>query len=128
MVDSGASIHFCGYKKFFSNLVERGTSLKFILEDNSTYLVKGFGSRKFNLDSRDIFLLHEVMYILGVKKNLISISSLEDKWMRVSFIRGKFLTWPMESDLRDDFTLGSRMILYRFNVRTLLEMFHHINC
>jgi len=40
LVDSGASRHFSGYKEVLSNLIERETSLKIILEDNSTYLVK----------------------------------------------------------------------------------------
>jgi len=95
LVDSGAFGHFSGYKEVFSNLVERETSLKFIIGDNSTHLVKGFGFVKFHLDSRESILLHDVMYIPGLKKNLVSIYVMEDKGMRVAFIKGKVLTWPM---------------------------------
>jgi len=48
--------------------------------------------------------------------------------MRVVFIKGKVLTWPMESCMRDAFTLGSRIEgLYRVNGRPLLAMVHNIN-
>jgi len=68
------------------------------------------------------------MYVLGLKNNLVSISTLEDKGMRVFFRRGKVLTWPMESRTRDAFTLVSRIEgLYRVNGRPLLAMVHDIN-
>jgi len=95
LVDSGAFGHLSGYKEVFSNLVEKETSLKFILGDNSTHPVKGFGSIKFHLDSSESILLHDVMYVTGLKKNLVSICAMEDKGMIVAFIKGKFLTWPM---------------------------------
>jgi len=47
-----------------------------------------------------------VMYVSELKKNLISISALEHKGMRVALIKGKVLTWPMESHMKDAFTLG----------------------
>lgn len=87
MVDSGASRHFSGYREVLSNLVERETNWKIILGDNSTYLVKGFGSVTFHLDYGEIVHLHDVMYVLGLKKNLVSIYVLEDKGMRVAYIR-----------------------------------------
>lgn len=119
-IDSGASIHFFGYRKVLSNLVERETNLKIIFGDNSTHPVSGFGFVKFHLDSEESVLLHYVMYVPGLKKNLVSISAWEDKGMRVAFIRGKVLTYPMESHIRDDFTLGSRIEgLYRVNGRPL---------
>lgn len=97
LVDSGASRHFSKYKEVLSNLVEREISLKIILGDNSTYPVKGFSSMKFDLEFGEFILIHEVMYVLELKKNLVSTSTLENKGMRLSLIRGKFLTWSMES-------------------------------
>ena len=92
MGDSGASIHLSRYQEVLSNLFERETNLKIVLGDNSTYPVKGFDSTKFHLDSREFVLLHEVMYVTRLKKNLVSISTLEKKGMIVSFIKGKVLT------------------------------------
>ena len=72
------------------------------------------------LANKLIKCLHDVMYVLGLKKNLVSISALEVKGMRVAFIRGKVLTWPMESCMRDAFTLGLRLGgLYGVNGRPI---------
>lgn len=65
--------------------------------------MKGFGDVKFHLDFGESILLHYMMYVLGLKRNLASISSLKDKGMRVAFIRGKVLTWPKESHMWDAF-------------------------
>lgn len=73
------------------------------------YPVKGFGSVKFHSDYGEIVLLPDVMYVPGLKKNRVSISTLQDKRMRVAFIRGKVLIWPIESHMRNAFTLGSRI-------------------
>lgn len=89
--------------------------------------MKGFGFVKFHLDFGESVLLHDVIYVPGLKKNLVSISTLEDKGMRVAFIRGKVLTWPMESCMRDAFTLGSRIEgPYRVNGRPMQAMVHDI--
>lgn len=95
--------------------------MKIILRDNSTHPVKGFGYVKFHLDFGESILL-------GLKKNLVSISTLEDKGMRVAFIKGKVLTWPVGSPIRDAFTLGSRFEgLYRVTRRPLLALVNDID-
>lgn len=67
--------------------------MKILLAYNSTHPVKGFGSIKFHLNYGESILLHDVMYVPGLKKNLVSIYSLENKGIRVSFIMGKVLTF-----------------------------------
>lgn len=49
------------------------------------------------------------MYVSDLKKNLIFISNLEEKGMRVAFLNGKVLYWPKESQMRNVFALGSRV-------------------
>lgn len=49
LVDGRASRHLSGHKEFLSNLVEKETSSKIILGDNTSYLVKDFGIVKFDL-------------------------------------------------------------------------------
>lgn len=70
--------------------------------------MKGFGSIKFQLNYGESFLLHDVMYVSSLMKNLVLVPALEDKGMRVAFIKGKVLTWPIDSPIRDVFTLGLR--------------------
>jgi len=107
---------------------ERESNLKIILGDNSTHPVKGLGSVKFHLDSEEPILLHDVMYVLGLKKNSVSIYALEEKGMRVAFIKGKLLTWPIGSSMRNAFPLGSKFEgLYTVTRRPLLALVHHTN-
>jgi len=128
LVDSGAIHHLSRYKELLSNPVERETRLKIILGDNSTHLVKGFRSVKFQLKYGESIMLHDVMYVSRLMKSLVSIYALEDKGMRVSFIKGKFLTWYVGSPMRDEFTLGSRFErLYKFTGRPLLALIHNTN-
>ena len=81
--------------------------MKISLGDNSTHPIKDFGSITFHLNSRESIFLHDVMYVPELKKNLVLIFALEDKGVRVDFIKGKVLTWPVGSPMRDAFTLGS---------------------
>jgi len=97
-----------GYREALPNLVERETNLKIIIGDNSTHPVKGSGSISFHLDYGQTIHLQDVLYVLSLKKNLVSISTLEYKGFRVAFINGKVLAWQRRSNLRATFTLGVR--------------------
>ena len=43
--------------------------------------------------------MKEVLYVLGLKKNLLSISTLDKKGYRVSFIDGQVLMWSKGNTL-----------------------------
>ena len=79
LIDSGASRHMIGYRDHLTDLVEKETSLHVVLGDNARYNVKGVGTSTFQLDSNMHIQLREVLYVPGMKRNLISISALEDK-------------------------------------------------
>jgi hypothetical protein len=38
--------------------------------------------------------MKEVFYVLGLKKNLLLISALDEKVCRVAFVDGQVLMWP----------------------------------
>jgi hypothetical protein len=38
--------------------------------------------------------MKDVLYVPGLKKNLLSISTLDKKGFRVAFIDGEVLMWP----------------------------------
>jgi len=46
------------------------------------------------LDLGEDIHLHDVLYVPGLKKNLVSIYAAKDKGMKVVFIKGKVLTCP----------------------------------
>ena len=76
MIDSGASRHFTGYKEALSDLIEKDTNLEIILGDNATYPVKGTGTVTLHLTQVQVLCLQDVLYVLDLKKNLVSISTM----------------------------------------------------
>ena len=89
LIDSGASRHFTGYKEALSNMIERDTNLDIIIGDNATYPVKGVGNVTLQLNQGNTIHLQEVLYVSDLKKNLVSISAMEDKGFKVAFIDRK---------------------------------------
>ena len=64
------------------------------LSDNTKYAVKGVRTTSFQLKSRKILKMSEVLYVPGLKKNLLSISTMEDRGYAVEFVDGQVLAWP----------------------------------
>ena len=50
--------------------------------------------------------MKDVLYVLGLKKNLLSISTLDAKGMRVAFVDGQVLMWPKGKTLYDATVIG----------------------
>ena len=54
-------------------------------------------------------------YILGLKKNLMSVSQMEDKGLAITFIRGQVLIYPRDASSDCAKVIGVRHNkLYRF--------------
>eukprot|EP00253_Pinus_taeda_P030163 PITA_30163 len=107
LIDSGASRHFTGYKEALSNLIEKETNLEIALGDNSKYLVKGIGNVTLQLNWGNTIHLQDVLYVPDLKKNLVPISTMEDKGYKVAFIDGMVRVW--KKNFKDAFTLGFRV-------------------
>ena len=58
------------------------------------------------LDSRKSMKMKEVLYVPVLKKNIISISSIDKKGLRVSFVDVKFLMWPKGKKIDDVVVIG----------------------
>ena len=89
MIDSGSSRHLTGYKEALFDLIEKDTNLEIILGVNATYPMKGTGTMTLHLSQGQVLRLQDVLYVLDLKKNLVSISAMEDKGFKVAFIDGK---------------------------------------
>jgi hypothetical protein len=50
--------------------------------------------------------MKDVLYVPSLKKNLLSISALDKKGLRVSFIDGEVLMWPREKSIDDYVVIG----------------------
>ena len=107
LIDSGASRHFTGYKEVLHNLIEKETNLEIVLGDNMKYPVKGVGNVSLKLNQGNMIHLQDVLYVPDLKKNLVSISAMEDKGYKVTFSDGKVRIW--KNNVKDAFTLGFRV-------------------
>ena len=52
--------------------------------------------------------MKDVLFVPGLKKNLLSISALDAKVMRVAFVDGKFLMWPNRKTIDDAVVIGEK--------------------
>ena len=59
------------------------------LGDNRSHKVLGYGVISVNLPDGQFKQIHNVMYVPGIKKYLISISSIADNDMKVEFDKYK---------------------------------------
>ena len=74
--------------------MKRRTLLRRYLGHEYQYPIKGIGEASYKLDSRTPMKMKEVLYVSGLKNNLVSISSLDKKGYKVAFIDGQVLMWP----------------------------------
>jgi hypothetical protein len=117
LIDSGASRHMTRYREHLTNLVEKESHLDVVLGDNVRYTVKAVGSSTFQLYSDIPLQLSEVLYVPRMKRNLVYVSTLEDKGCKVTFSEGKFLAWHKNSHMDYAWVIGVRETnLYRLIV------------
>ena len=75
-------------KKKFITQVELG--------DDSTYKIEGVGSPSLQLDSDMVLHIDDILYVPGLKKNILSIVGLEDKGHIVLFMDKKVFLWEKD--------------------------------
>jgi hypothetical protein len=71
-------------------------------------VVKAVGSGKisFQRESLPPMLLREVLYVPGLKKNLISVSSIEERGYEVFFCDGQVILFPKGSSITSAKVIG----------------------
>ena len=70
---------------------EHESSHKVKLRYGYQYPTKGSGEFSYKADSRKSLKIKYVLYVPGLKKNILSISALDAKGMRVEFFNGHVL-------------------------------------
>ena len=98
LIDSGASKHMTGFKESFVKLLEHESPHKVKLGDDYQYPIKGSGESSYKLDSGNSMTMKEVLFVPRLKKNILSISTLDARGLRVSFIDGQVIMWPKRKD------------------------------
>eukprot|EP00253_Pinus_taeda_P024209 PITA_24209 len=116
-VDSGASSHMTGKKEYFEFLEESACGSKIYLGDDSGYEIKGCGNIPVKLPSGDIKHLKNVLYVPGIKKNLISVSMITDQDMQVQFFKNGCV---IQDSKLETVATGVRVgNLYRLDARSI---------
>ncbi|MCO5605620.1 hypothetical protein L7F22_059803 [Adiantum nelumboides] len=83
--DSGASRHITSRKDLFCSLDAAPAGKKVTCANNASYPIRGIGKILITiLDGSDL-CLPDVLYVPGIKKNLLSVSSLAKNGLRVIF-------------------------------------------
>eukprot|EP00253_Pinus_taeda_P021932 PITA_21932 len=88
-LDNGATFHMTGDKNLFSALEEKDLKMPIEMGDNGRYSVSGVGMVAFQREHGAPVTLTDVMYVSGLKKNLVSVAMLEEKGYDVVFSKGK---------------------------------------
>jgi hypothetical protein len=99
LIDSGTSRHMIGYIGHLTDLVGKESRLHVVLGDDAIYTVKGVGSTSLQLDFGTPLHLSDVLFVPGMRRNLVSISTLENKGYKVVFYDGKVLVWNKNSSM-----------------------------
>ena len=89
LIDSGTSKHMTGFKESFVKLSKHESPHKVKLGDDYQYPIKVSGESSYKLDSGKSMKMKDVLFVPGIKKNLLSIYALDAKGMRVAFVDGQ---------------------------------------
>ena len=88
-LDSGASFHMTNDKSLFSSLEEKDLRMCLEMGDDEMFSVSRVGTVSFQREHGAPITLIDVKYVLGLKKNLVSVAMLEYKGYNVVFSKGK---------------------------------------
>jgi hypothetical protein len=97
-----------GSQKSLTILIEENSRLQVELGNNAKYAVKGVGIASSQLKSEKPLRMSAVVYVPERKKNLVSISAMEDRGYAMAFIDGQVLTWPKGLSLDSTKVIGTR--------------------
>ena len=88
-----------GVREHFTDLRDPEVKMEIALGDDTIVRVAGSGTVTFQRDTMPPISFRDVLYVLGLKKNLISVSTLQDRGLEVSFRGTEVLIHPKGSRL-----------------------------
>ena len=101
-------------EEYFVKLSEHESPHKVKLGDDYQYLIKGSGESSYKLDSQKYIKMKDVLFVPGLKQNLLSISTLDAKGTTVAFIDGQVLMWPKRKTIDDEVIRGNFNLKWAF--------------
>jgi putative component of toxin-antitoxin plasmid stabilization module len=114
-IDSEASSHMTNFQEYFSDLRDSEVRIEISLGDDRVVRVARVGTLAFQRDGMPPISFTDVLYVPGMKKNLISVSTLQDRGLEVTFRGSEVLIHPRGSSLASGQVIGVREgKLFRF--------------
>jgi hypothetical protein len=123
-IDSGASRHMTAVREHLTDLTQCGDA-EVVLGDDREVKVASCGTVSFRRESLPPMTLTEVLYVLGLNKNLVSVSTIEEKGYEVLFRDGQVLLFPRGSSITSAKVIGTRHErLYKFLFQLVQALIH----
>ena len=107
-IDNGAFSHMSGVREHFIDLKDPKIKLEIVLGDNTIVRVVGHGTVSFQRELMPPLVFRDVLYVPGLKKNLISVFSIQGMGFEVSFRGTEVLIHPKGSNITSDRVIGTR--------------------
>jgi hypothetical protein len=98
-IDSGASSHMTEVRENLTDLRDTEVRMEIALGDDSLGRVARIGIVTFRRDDMPPISFMDVLYVPGLKKNLISVSILQDRGLEVTFRGTEVFIHPKGSSL-----------------------------
>ena len=105
---NGASSHMNGVREHFTDLRDTEVRIEISLGDDRVVRVAGVRTVAFQRDGMPPISFTDAHYVPGMKKNLISISTLQDRGLEVTFRGTEVLIHPRGSSLASGQVIGVR--------------------
>ena len=84
--DSGATKHITSQHSLFTSLEFAPKGNTITCANNSSYPIEGVGQIVLNTANGSTFTLYDVLYVPGIKKNLLSVFALAKIGLVVKFV------------------------------------------
>ena len=82
--------------------------MEVVLRHDTIVRAIGHGTVIFHRDSMSPMALRDVLFVPRMKKNLISVSMIEDRGLGVSFLDGHVRVFPKTTRPSTSYTIGVR--------------------
>jgi hypothetical protein len=92
-IDSGSSHHMTVVREHLKYLTQCG-DVEVVLRDDREVKVAGCGTVSFRRETLPPMILTEVLYVPGLKKNLVLVSTMRRRAMRSCFVMGRCFFSP----------------------------------
>jgi hypothetical protein len=100
MVHRFTSIHMTCHRYWFETYHEKTNGAKIYLGDDRCHEIKGYGDVCVTFPSGHVKQIKNVMYVPGIKKKLILVSTITDQGLKDEFVKSGCLVKDIQRSLQ----------------------------